>query len=358
MTTIRSGADHPAAWGQLAEELGVALAPRRHDQLALTVQLDGHDICLGYRSAFDGAHGTAFSAVVVNPRPVRFHMRRAVLRSELVTARVDGPPSIADVEAAFLVSTNHPERLRSVLIDATVRSLLFGIPDVVLAAATRFGNLDDAEGANDDVVVCATPHLVHDVDVLRRMLDLVRATLAGIHAGPRSPFDVPTDEVPATFVRIVDDVAGSVGGDAERVGDDAEAHIPDPLGLVGPARVVVTVPMLPRLVSAMLTVEAPLVPGAPTFTVDYLRAFCIGRRKTGDPVVDGALQVKCDTDLGEAVVSALRGMAKTRPRLEVGKERLSLRRSALDAADLPALLRATFDLWQAVNRERAGAAEL
>lgn len=348
---------HHAAWRELGAELGASWQQTGR----LEVRIGGYDLTLETEQARTGKRArpafTRVRAVFINPRRFRFRLRRGELPSyfgyDLARQALD--PGNAGLEREWMLDATDAERLRATLSDPELRTALNESPRLIVQVLDSEGFAAASEGLELDVLECVVDQVVADVVPLRRMFALVTRMLPALNADPTSAFEVPPSEVPGAFQRMLDELAGSLGGDAERVKDAVETRVPDPLGLVGPARAVVDLPQLPRMVCATLTFEAPLLPGEERFTVDRRDGVCFWGKKLGDPLVDRALVIQGSAAARPALLGPLRVLAETTPRIEVGEDRIVLRRSAVGTRQLPALLGAAFDLWQELNRHRAGA---
>ena len=355
----------PQEWQGLPNELGVSFARTSSDASALQCQLDGYELILelvsGSGPPFHDPTDTLLRACFINPRRFSFGVSRRSGAGHQEQPADGHVPTDIDVERDFSFRTNDPERLRLLLQDRALRAVISAtfsaVPDASLNVVDAYRAAESSDAAEVDVLVCRVPGAVTDLGALHCMFDLVRGALRALNADPASPLEVPPGELPTAFLRFVEGLTGSLGGVAARVGDAIEVHIPDPLGLVDHAKVAISLPIMPRLVCAVLEVEAPLVPGDGAFTVDRRDALCFWGTKTGDADIDDVLVVKGDAPLGADVVVALRGLASAQPRLQVGGQQLRLVRNSLAARKLPALLGPTLSLWQAVNRQRAGGAE-
>ncbi|OGQ14113.1 MAG: hypothetical protein A2138_21480 [Deltaproteobacteria bacterium RBG_16_71_12] len=353
---VQDGKAHHAAWRALAAELGASWEQGGR----LEVRIGGYDLVLETERAHHARRGnpafTRVRAAFINPRRLRFRLRRGELPSyfgyDLARQRLD--PGDAGLEQEWDLYAGDTERLRAVLDNAELRTALNESPRLLVQVLDSEGLAAPSEGLELDVLECVVDQVVADVVSLRRMFAVVTCLLPALNANPTSAFEVPPSEVTGVFQKMLDELAGSLGGDAERVQDTVELRVPDPLGLVGPARAVVDLPQLPRMVSAMLTLEAPLLPGEERFTVDRRDGVHFWGTKLGDPLVDGALVVRGSPAVRPALLGPLRVMAETTPHVEVSADRIALRRSAVDTRRLPALLGAAFDLWQELNRRRAG----
>ncbi len=352
-----TGRSRHAVWRELAEELGGVWDPAGR----LELRLGGYDLTLDSGLAPGARYSalvcTSLRAAYVNPRRFRFRIRHrdlpAVLGLALDRQRLDA--ATVGLGEQWIVDGNDGDRLRAILADPALRAALHEVPRLLVQVSDSEG-ADAGEGAQLDVLECIVDRELDDPAQLRSLFALAARLLPALNADPVDAFEVPPSQLPHAFQQVLDQLAGAYGGDAERVRDTVEARFPDPLGLVGEARAVVDLPLLPRMVSAMLSFDAPLVPGAERFSVDRRDGFSLWYTTLGDDVIDGALLVRGSPVARPALLAPLRVMARTAPRVEVSADRMVLRRSALGVSDLPALFNASVDLWQELNRHRAGAA--
>jgi hypothetical protein len=107
--------------------------------------------------------------------------------------------------------------------------------------------------------------------------------------------------------------------------------------------------------------EAPLVPSGVSFRAEKRGVIALGTKATEDEAVDRAFAIRMDlAPDAEArailapLVRPLAALAEIAPSIDVRADSLHVSVDGVHAERAPALLGATLDLWQSVNRARAG----
>lgn len=286
---------------------------------------------------------------------MRFRIFRASYFSGLATAfgRQDIEIGVPGFDDDFIIQGSDEVRVRALLSDAALRVLLTAQPRISVRIDDDEGLFGPSYGPAVDVLTFTEGGVIRDVPRLRGLFSLFAALLQALQQGAQSLLGVPPAELPAAFLRALDTVAESLGGDAERVQDTVEARVPNPIGLTEDARCVVALPRLPALTSSF-SFEAPLPAGAGRFTAEKRGALALGTVKTGDDVIDGALALRGSGVARPALMRPLRAMAATAPDVRVLETGMTVSAAELPADRAPVLLGAALDLWVELTRARAG----
>lgn len=353
------GESQREAWGRLAIELGATFEPGGFlGTTTVRARLGGYDLVLDSYTVSTGKSSQVYTrlrAPFVNPRGLRFRIHRASMFTGLAKAlgKQDIDIGVPDFDRDFVIQGNDEERVRGLLSDPALRALFAAQPRVMVQIVDNDGIFGTSCGDDVDILEFVEGGLIKDVARLRGLFAIFPALLRALNQDPHSFLEVAPAELPAVFMRAIDTVAESLGGDAERVQETVEARIPNPLGLVGGARCVLHLPTLPELRTSF-TFAAPIPPSDQTFTVARRGLLERGLTKCGDDVVDDVLAIRGASGARQAYVRALRTMVPSAPDVAAGAEELTVRVPALPADRAPALFGATLDLWVELCRARAG----
>lgn len=356
------GESQRAAWGRLAVELGTTFEAGGFFQTpAVKARLGGFDIVLDTYQVSSGNSShtyTRLRAPFVNTRALRFKIYRASIFSGLAQAlgAQDIDIGVAHFDRDFVIQGSDAEQVRQLLSDAALRALIAAQPRISVCIDDDEGLFGRSYGDAVDALTFTEAGVIRDVARLRGLFSLFAALLHALQQGAQSLLGVPPAELPAVFLRALDLVAESLGGDAERVQDTVEARIPNPVGITEGARCVVQLPTLPEL-SSPFWFEAPLPAGREAFTVEKRGALALGAVRTGDDVIDVAFAVRGTGANRPALLRPLRAMAASTPEVKVDGAALTVAAPELSADQAPALLGAALDLWVELTRARAGEAD-
>lgn len=356
------GESQREAWSRLAAELGTSFeAGGLFQTAAVKARWGGFDIVLDTYRVSTGNSSQTYTrlrAPFVNTSALRFKIYRASIFSGLVKAlgAQDIEIGVADFDRDYVIQGSDAEQVRQLLSDAALRALIAAQPRISVRIEDDEGLFGKSYGGAVDALSFTEPGVIRDVARLRGLFSLFAALLHALQQGEQSFLGVPPAELPAVFLRALDLVAESLGGDAERVQDTVEARIPNPIGITEGARCVVRLPMLPAL-SSSFWFEAPLPAGSEEFTVKKRGALALGAINTGDDVIDGALAIRGTGANRPTLLRPLRAMAASAPDVRVDADQLTVTAPELPAGHAPALLGAALDLWVELTRARAGEGE-
>lgn len=356
------GESQKTAWTRLAAELGATFELGGFFGVrAVRAHLGGYHLVLDtfqVSSNNSSQTYTRLRAQFVNPSKLRFRVFRASYFSGLATAlgRQDIEIGVAGFDDDFVIQGSDEAKVRALLSDAGLRGLIAAQPRISVRIEDDEGLFGPSYGEAADVLTFTESGVIRDVPRLRGLFSLFAALLQALQHGSQSLLGVPPADMPAVFLRALDTVAESLGGDAERVKDTIEARIPNPVGITESARCVVGLPSLPALTSSF-TFQAPLPPGADAFTVDKRGALALGALKTGDEVIDDALAIRGSGANRPALLRSLRAMAAVAPSVRVYGAGVTVTAEAMTADRAPSLLGAALDLWVELTRARAGEGE-
>ena len=349
------GESKAEAWSRLADQLGGTFTHAGWNGTDMvTVRLGGYDISLDTFTVSTGKSSQTFTrmrAPFANSRGVRFGIHRASIFTGIAKAlgKQDLEIGVPDFDRDFVIQGNDEASVRAILADPALRAMIEAQPYIALSIADENG-LFSKSGPSVDALTFLQGGVLKDVPRLSGLFALFAALLRVLQRGGH-PLDVSNAELPSVFVGMLDDVTGALGATLERVGDQLEARIDDPLGIAGGARLVASMPCMPGLTTTIsLRAALPAVGSSGSFTVKPRGALTFGGTKTGDALVDEKLHIDGDAT---RFVRPLARLARYAPAIAVTDE-LAVDVREMVAHDGFIAVGAALDLWQELVRSRAG----
>lgn len=349
------GESQEDVWRRVADVLpgrfetgGLLESPKVHAELAgFNVVLDIETVSTDQGSF----QYTRLRAPFINAGRLRFGIGRTSVFSRLgaLFGAQDIAIGVADFDRDFVIKGNDEARIRLLLSHPPLRAAIAAQPGGAIAVLDNAGFFGPRYGADVDVLEWKELGVIKDEARLVALFHLVSLLLQALRGN--APLEVPPAELLATFGGLVDAASANFGAVCARVGDAFEIRADDVVGAGCTARLTVTAPSLPAMLTT-LTLTATLPPSSSSFAVAPRGRLSLAPRPE-DAAFHG-LEIEGDAGLVARLLPSLRILAPLVPVITTDPASLTLTVSAAPARAGPAAASAALELWSALVRHRAG----